>query len=268
MYARKGFTLIELLIGIAIISVLAALLMPALEAARQKAWQTKCLTNIKQQCLAGQFYLNDWKDSLPPVTYESDPDNPGYTRHFFGSYSLSAQDVKYDRGLLTPYVSGIRAIWQCPAVNPGDLISQVLPGNEIACAYAYNGFLGARWEEIPPGSWNYVLTVHSIQEVTQASRTLAFSDSAVNYTYGAWPNPNEYGNLRENWNIDWYPVGDWGVNDPDRDGTCHFRHESTANGGFWDGHATVIRPPRPDFLATNNNVDFQYLETSPYYDGK
>src|SRR4051812_39651568 len=67
----QAFTLVELLVGIAIISILGSLLLPALGKAKARAQRLKCLSQMKQLGLGFSIFASDHNDQLPPAAYST-----------------------------------------------------------------------------------------------------------------------------------------------------------------------------------------------------
>ena len=159
--SRNGFTLIELLVVIAIIAILAAMLLPALSKAKQKAQGVLCMNNTKQLTLAWIMYAGDYRDFIAEV----DNNQIGGTiaewrQHWCGGIMsdyfncINADTLK--EGELWPYAKSLN-VYRCPsdvstqgaALNPS-----VVKGQPRIRSYSCSQtFIASNWLPSPTYRW-------------------------------------------------------------------------------------------------------------------
>jgi prepilin-type N-terminal cleavage/methylation domain-containing protein len=119
--AKNGFTLIELLIVIAIIAILAAMLLPVLSKAKERALRISCANNLREYGMALRIYANDANDNLPNTYSAANPTpanwlwdvptntvdlllNSGNERGMMydPSFSQADQDARWNFALVAP----------------------------------------------------------------------------------------------------------------------------------------------------------------------
>jgi prepilin-type N-terminal cleavage/methylation domain-containing protein/prepilin-type processing-associated H-X9-DG protein len=131
---RRAFTLIELLVVIAIIAILAALLLPALARAKDKANGISCLNNLIQLTLATHLYAGDNHDSIPPNYVDNDG---AWVGGDVSSLPGATNVADIYNAILFPY-SKSADVYRCP----GDKFS--VAGNSALRirSYSMNGMMG------------------------------------------------------------------------------------------------------------------------------
>jgi len=132
MLGKKGFTLIELLVVIAIIAVLMAILMPALNRAREQGKRAVCLNNTKTLVLGWMMYCEDYAGNMPKAQADIEQ---GWVLKPPGNMPVDApveiQIEALKGGLLFEYVKDVK-VYRCPVAKSYEM-------RTYSCSHAMNG---------------------------------------------------------------------------------------------------------------------------------
>ena len=288
--ANKGFTLIELLVVISIMSLLMAILLPALGEAKKTAQSAKCKSNLKQIAIANAAYMNFNNSAYPRPwseegMYYGEGGNNGFDNqimmfHFVDLYPWQF-GTPQDDGMLTPYVNKNTEVFKCPmywstrvkgdAADGGPLYGgrSLLPDDleDIGWSYGINANLKGLEKLLRAGYaiqasyWNSPIQIYE-QDVKRPSTCTAYLDSNCdeNFSHVATP--------------DWFytvdPTGWWDLATFLQDGTtwvgqqpgtAHSRANLGYNCVFADGHGENVTVAS-HFDLWNNDATYWSLDSN------
>jgi prepilin-type N-terminal cleavage/methylation domain-containing protein/prepilin-type processing-associated H-X9-DG protein len=245
---RQAFTLIELLVVIAIIAILAAMLLPALSKAKEKAQAIACKNNLRQCGVATYLYCSDDEDKLPfaHIPAISDPNVNNwmylvtpYIKNASFVAGTSTDNSDFAKSVFTCAIRQLEPLNTDPSLNPpgGSSPWKVSYGMNSATGIGVNGL-----DVIDSG---YVYSgAAKLTSVQNAVETFLIADAAWNSGYVAMPWKNKFFNY---WNyVNNKPIYRAG-----------FKHGKTAPNGrvnmvFMDSHV------EDRSLSQTNNFYFKW----------
>jgi len=244
-----GFSLVEVLIVTAVISVLAGLVLAAVNHSRGVARDVVCYNNLRQLGVAAQVYANGYEGHFPPLGY-ANAQPPCYW------WGTNEDPPDYGRGFLAPYLGEAGKdgdVYQCPEQPPGSYTPEGIAG-ALTTTYGYNGYFLC-----PPAAPGWDRTIgqmpwQTFHEISNPSQVFMFADAMLSWGKDGMTNTSF---------LDppfLYTRGRWR---PNANPTTCFRHGGRANICFVDGHVGSLPPTR--LTSPEHNIGYVGESNHPHY---
>jgi prepilin-type processing-associated H-X9-DG protein/prepilin-type N-terminal cleavage/methylation domain-containing protein len=220
-----AFTLIELLIVIAVITILAAMLLPALARARATAQRADCVSNLRQLGLATEMYLGDNGNFFFNRCAAATAAGQQWWFGWLASGTEGQRGFDLSTGALFPYLHGSDVrLCPSPAWNSPQF---KLKGTNVIFSYGCNAYLFAGQSQKPV----------TAGKVLYPADTALYADAAQVNTFQT-PASVSHPMFEE-----WYYLDlETNYTNPNNTPNGHFRHAQKANVTFADGHVALEKP--------------------------